>query len=114
MSLQTCRGTTRATTSLLSTPATASSPASTGSGRTATAQYKGFIHYRRLLGSADKAKQRSKDPYEKLVDGPELLALLRSRDVVLARQRNYYIETVYDHYSHTMDGLQLDILMKGC
>lgn len=82
------------------------------------AQYKGLVHYRRLLGSGDKVKQRSKNPYEKLVDGPELLSLLSSRDVVLARQRNYYIETVYDHYSHTMDGSQLDkmrdIISKSC
>ena len=40
------------------------------------AQYKGLVHYRRLLGSADKSKQHQKDPYEKLVDGPELLTLL--------------------------------------
>ena len=51
------------------------------------AQYKGLVHYRRLLGSADKSKQHQKDPYEKLVDGPELLALLSSKDVVLAKQR---------------------------
>lgn len=82
------------------------------------ARYKGLVHYRRLLGSADKSKQRQKDPYEKLVDGPELLALLSSKDVVLAKQRNYYIETVYDHYSHTLDGSQLDkvrsILSERC
>lgn len=76
------------------------------------AQYKGLVYYRRLLGSGDKSKQRSKDPYEKLVDGPEFLSLLSSRDVVLAKQRNYYIETVYDHYSYTMDGSQLD-KMRG-
>lgn len=82
------------------------------------AQYKGLVHYRRLLGSANKAKQRKKDPYEKLVDGPELLTLLSSKDVVLVKRRNYYIETVYDHYSHTLDGSQLDkmrnILFERC
>ncbi|MCI6843867.1 MAG: DUF4422 domain-containing protein [Coriobacteriaceae bacterium] len=72
------------------------------------AHYKGLVHYRRLLGSADKTRQRQKDPYERLVDGPELLSLLSDRDVVLAKRRNYYIETVYDHYSHTLDGSQLD------
>jgi hypothetical protein len=53
-----------------------------------------------------------------LVDGPELLGLLGEKDVVLARRRNYYIETVYDHYSHTMDGSQLDkmrdVLSEHC
>jgi hypothetical protein len=52
------------------------------------------------------------------VDGPELLTLLSSKDAVLAKQRNYYIETVYDHYSHTLDGSQLDkmrsILSERC
>jgi hypothetical protein len=32
-----------------------------------------LVYYRRLLGSADKAEQHQKDPYEKLVDGPEYL-----------------------------------------
>ena len=76
------------------------------------AQYKSLVHYRRLLGSADKAEQHQKDPYEKLVDGPELLSFLSDKDVVLAKQRNYYIETVYGHYSHTLDGSQLD-KMRG-
>ncbi len=74
------------------------------------AQYKGLVHYRRLLGSEDKARRRQNDPYEKLVDGSELLSLLCKKDVVLAKERNYYIETVYDHYSHTLDGSQLDTM----
>jgi hypothetical protein len=37
------------------------------------AQYKNLVHYRKLLGSADKAEQHQKGPYEKLVDGPEYL-----------------------------------------
>jgi hypothetical protein len=72
------------------------------------AHYKGLVHYRRLLGSNQPKKRHAKDPYDKLVDGPELLGLLGEKDAVLARRRNYYIETVYDHYAHTMDGSQLD------
>lgn len=72
------------------------------------APYKGLVHYRRLLGTADKAKRSEKDPYKKVVGGSELSSLLNDRDVVLAKQRNYYIETVYSHYAHTMDGSQLD------
>lgn len=73
------------------------------------AQYKGLVHYRRLLGSDQPAKRHAKDPYDRLVDGPELLSLLAEKDVVLARRRNYYIETVYDHYSNTFDGSQFDL-----
>jgi hypothetical protein len=73
------------------------------------AQYKGLVHYRRLLwGPRARQSSARRDPYEKLVDGPELFFLLSEKDMALAKQRNYYIEMVYDHYSHTLDGSQLD------
>jgi hypothetical protein len=70
------------------------------------AQYKGLSTIVGFWGPW--TRQREKDPYEKLVDGPELFSLLSEKDMALAKQRNYYIEMVYDHYSHTLDGSQLD------
>ena len=40
----------------------------------------------------------------------ELLRLLSQKDIVVARRRNYYIESVYSHYSHTFDGGQFDAM----
>lgn len=79
------------------------------------ADYKGLVHYRRLLGSQ---KRGGKDPYARVVTGPELLPLLRGHGIVLAKRRSYYIETVYDHYAHTFDAAQFDacreVLAEHC
>lgn len=74
------------------------------------ADYKGLVHYRRLLGSREH--RHAKDPYDRLVQKDELLRLLGQRDIVVARRRNYYIESVYSHYSHTFDGGQFDAMRE--
>ncbi len=74
------------------------------------ADYKGLVHYRRLLGTNDSVRRHAKDPYECLVQRDELLRLLSQKDIVVARRRNYYIESVYSHYSHTFDGAQFDAM----
>ena len=79
------------------------------------ADYKGLVHYRRLLGVPGRS---SKDSYERVVTGDELLPLLQKHGIVLAKKRNYYIETVYDHYAHTFDAAQFDtcreVLKERC
>ena len=72
--------------------------------------YKGLVHYRRLLGSKRTSARLNKDPYQQIIQEEELLQLLSNNDVVVARRRNYYIENVYNHYDHTFDGTQLDEL----
>lgn len=72
--------------------------------------YKGLVHYRRLLGySSIRERFFRRDPYKKIADKDEFEKLLKSHDVLLARRRNYYIETVYSHYSHTFDSKHLDL-----
>lgn len=73
------------------------------------APIKGLVHYRRLLGSPDRGKRRATDPFDRLADKAELESLLTGKDVVVARRRNYYIETIRSHYAHTLDGSQLDV-----
>ena len=34
--------------------------------------------------------------------------LLANHDIIVAKKRNYYIETVYSHYAHTFHGVQFD------
>lgn len=72
--------------------------------------YKGLVHYRRHLGTKDPAGRRSPDRFDRIVGRDELLAELeRSGDgVVVAKRRNYYIETVYSHYAHTFHAEQFD------
>lgn len=76
--------------------------------RNVEADYRGLVHYRRHLGSSDPACRRAKDPLDRVVSGDELLPLLESRGIAVARRRNYYIETVYGHYAHTFDAGQFD------
>lgn len=72
------------------------------------ADFKGLVHYRRLLGSPNPVRIKNKDPFERLVTEDELRALLDNVDIVVAKRRNYYIETVYDHYAHTFEGRHFD------
>ena len=100
--------TTKASPFRAQTQATPSSRASTGGGGTSTWMRKGLIHYRRLSGSPDPARRHAEDPYDRVATGEELRSLVEAKGVVLAKRRNYYIETVYDHHSHTFDGAQFD------
>ena len=72
------------------------------------ADYKGLVHYRRLLGSRRLVVRHAKDRYRRVVGREELLPLLEESGIVVAKRRRYYIETVYDHYAHTFDGSQFD------
>lgn len=69
------------------------------------ADYKGLVHYRRLLGAPGRG---GKDPYERAATGDDFLSALGDAGIVVAKRRSYYIETVYDHYAHTFDSGQFD------
>lgn len=73
------------------------------------ADAKGLVHYRRHLGSPDAARRKADDPFDRLATGKELGDLLSNHQAVVAKRRNYYIETVYNHYSQTFDGGQFDV-----
>lgn len=83
------------------------------------ADYLGMVHYRRYFGS-DKIKVSplngvlasvqnkvhlekipAKDPFDCILTSEEFFPMLDSYDVFVPRKRNYYIETIYSHYSHT-------------
>ncbi len=65
--------------------------------------YIGLAHYRRHFSVKPK-----KDKKASVLKADELKELLVDCDVILPKCRNYYIETIYDHYSHTHDGSHLD------
>lgn len=76
--------------------------------RNVDAHYKGVVHYRRLLGSPDPARRRAADPFDRVAAGEELVEAASHTGVVVAKRRNYYIETVYSHYAHTFEAEQFD------
>lgn len=57
--------------------------------------YIGLVHYRRYF-SGSKIEIKGK----KIASQDELLADLAAYDVVVAKKRNYYIESVYNHYKN--------------
>ena len=67
------------------------------------ADYIGLAHYRRHF-----SVKVNKDKKQSVLTKSQLDELLSSTDVVLPKKRKYYIETIYNHYSHTFDGTQLD------
>lgn len=62
------------------------------------ADYVGLAHYRRHFG-------KSRD---KVLDKATAEALLKKADVILPKQRKYYIENLYSHYVNTLHADPLD------
>ena len=69
--------------------------------------YVGLVHYRRYFSVKMK-----KNKFDGILTRQQLEKILATTDVVLPKRRNYYIETVYSHYDHILDGSQLDKTRK--
>jgi len=67
--------------------------------------YIGLVHYRRHF----KGNTKSKNKFEQVLNEKEVMNLLKDNDIILPKKRNYYIETLYSHYEHTMYIEPLDI-----
>lgn len=67
--------------------------------------YLGLVHYRRYF----KGKNKSNNKFENILNEKEITNLLEFTDIILPKKRNYYIETLYSHYEHTMYIEPLDI-----
>lgn len=67
-----------------------------------SADYTGLVHYRRYFLSRKPGK--NEDMYDCILSEKELLPLLEQYKVLVPKKRKYYIESVYSHYSHTMNG----------
>lgn len=62
------------------------------------ANYIGLAHYRRHF----KSKIKSKNKFDKIAKKSDIEPLLKQADVIVPNKRNYYIETIYSHYAHTL------------
>ena len=71
------------------------------------AEYYGLLHYRRYF--AGKYKFCAGKRTIHILTNEEAQKYLNKVDVILPRKRNYYIETLYSHYDHTMYVEPLDI-----
>lgn len=70
------------------------------------AEYKGLAHYRRHFASR-RSYSRLTDRFGRVVGEREVKQLLQSADIIVPKMRNYYIETMYSHYMHTLPGEHL-------
>lgn len=62
------------------------------------ADYIGLAHYRRHF----VLRKHLNSSFENVLSLSEVEALLKTADIILPKKRNYIIETLYDHYKHTM------------
>lgn len=65
----------------------------------------GLVHYRRYFKGFDGSDNK----WEKLLTKIEAEYLLENVDMIVPNPRNYYIESLYSHYAHTLDGRHLDV-----
>ena len=93
------------------------------------ADYLGLCHYRRYFASPSlleakilglparnnrlsPASSKAHPRLNKILSSPEAAKLLKKSDIIVPKLRKYYIETLYDHYAHTMHKKPLDLTRK--
>ncbi len=74
------------------------------------ADYIGLVHYRRYF--AGLKLTISKDPFDKIMDYVDAVQALKNADIVVPNKREYYIESLYSHYDHTLDGKHLKVAYR--
>ncbi len=73
------------------------------------AEYIGLCHYRRYFSLAKKLPKTEEEKFKIVLSKSQLEEKLADYNIVLPKERNYYIETIYNHYKHTMYIEPLDI-----
>ena len=69
----------------------------------------GLVHYRRGLTTKSKGFIRKNGRFASVLSYDEADRLLCDFDMIVPSKRRYYIETLYDHYAHTLDAKHLDV-----
>ncbi len=64
------------------------------------ADYKGLVHYRRYFTVTKKIPKENR--LTVALSDKEIEELTKVYDVILPKKRNYYIESLWSHYSHTL------------
>lgn len=69
------------------------------------ADYIGLVHYRRHFS----LKKKGQDVFGSILTEEELRQFIPRYKIFVPKKRNYYIETLYSHYSHTHYAEHLDL-----
>ncbi|MCR4568541.1 MAG: DUF4422 domain-containing protein [Pseudobutyrivibrio sp.] len=69
----------------------------------------GLVHYRRYFSMKSRAYRKLHGAFKSVLSYDEAAALLTRANVVVPQKRRYYIESLYSHYSHTLDANHLDL-----
>ena len=70
--------------------------------------YLGLAHYRRHFAIKNNTYNENQLISDVVLNSEQLDTLLEKSDVIVPKKRKYYIETLYSHYAHTLDGAHLD------
>ena len=73
------------------------------------ADYIGMMHYRRYFTEKSIPERLAKGKYASIISQKELEPLLNKYDLVLPKQRRYYIESLYSHFVHLPYTYEKDI-----
>ena len=76
------------------------------------ASYIGLVHYRRYFTTKKHVSGDVDEKIQNVLTKEEAEELLQDTDIILAKKRKYYIETIYSHYKHTMYVEPLDETRK--
>ena len=71
--------------------------------------YLGLVHYRRYFTPKRQSYSEGIDMDNVILSKENVESLLKENPVLVPKKRNYYIETLYSHYAHTLDRSHLDI-----
>lgn len=82
------------------------------------ANYIGLCHYRRYFSIKNVLSryQNKKDKFKLILEKDDVKNLLEDYDVIVSKKRNYYIETVYNHYKNAhyeSDLLEVENIIKN-
>ena len=69
----------------------------------------GLVHYRRYFSMKSRKYIKKHGAFGSVLTYDEATALLTRADIVVRKKRRYYIESLYSHYAHTLDGTHLDL-----
>ncbi|MGO2695543.1 MAG: DUF4422 domain-containing protein [Bavariicoccus seileri] len=65
--------------------------------------YIGLVHYRRFFAAGFLSSLKKSPISRDFLSPTKIEEILTRVDIILPKKRNYYIESVYEHYTHTLN-----------
>ena len=76
------------------------------------ADYIGLAHYRRHFSLKKRKYRKVEDTLDHVLTRKQAKEIFKNTDIILPKKRRYFIETLYNHYKHTMHIETLDETRK--